>query len=234
MTIVALLGIAVPMAGLAMALLRFNTNGQQGFLRLEEGQLTEQESEYLEVYHKRTKEPRFEKMLEMGMRFSIMQALVNSALSLATDEFARKDDLFQKAESIGIWWAWGALGYTFMSLSSKTRLQRWLVLYICLTLVLISVLTARRFATLDAINLACSRGTTLLPVLQEACSVDPNVEALPLLITQAGITLKVVVTGLPLYCALAAVVKLQGEHALLAALSPEIAEVTAKQRTLQA
>jgi len=180
--------------------------------------LTEPERKLLTDYSDRTQEATFETLAFSGTRFSIAQGVVNTVLTLVTDELEFEDsatNVSSDATGVVMWLSWAVAGVCGFRVAVRIRRQGPLIIYICLTTLLIAVITARRFVAIDTLNALCASLGRSLPSAADDLGCDDRGATVAV---QLSYLFKAVTTSLPLYAAMAALFKLQGEHALLASV----------------
>ena len=195
------------------------------------GMLTPPQLKAIRAMKRLSNEASFEALVQLGKTLCVMQAVMNSAITFATEatEEGTASDQVAAASPVSLlnaiatWCAVGAVGFGLMTLGERLRNHAPLAVHVCLTLIFVSVLTSRCYATLDTVRIICTQAAPHLEDLSEACT-ESAMEWQRTLLLQTGFVLKVLVACLPLCCSLAAISKLQGEHALLTLLAMQADE----------
>lgn len=169
----------------------------------------------------------------LGRRFCAAQAVVNSTITLLTMNYELGGERTNGLLAVALWCAWGGLGFAAFTTANRYRWQGPLVIFLVLTLLLVSVFTASNYDELANADSDCLHARRLIAYADarddSALAAVARAEAATFGCDEAtraagfqatfrlAHLVKAIVTSLPLYACVGMSLKLQGEHAVLAA-----------------
>ena len=167
----------------------------------------------------------------LGRRFCAAQAVVNSTITLLTMNYELGGERTNGLLAVALWCAWGGFGFASFTASLRYRWQGPLVIFLVLTLLLVSVFTASNYDELANADADCLHASRLLayarddPALAAVAHAEAATFGCDDATRAAGFQatfrlahlVKAIVTSLPLYACVGMALKIQGEHAVLAA-----------------
>ena len=169
----------------------------------------------------------------LGRRFCAAQAVVNSTITLLTMNYELGGERTNGLLAVALWCCWGGFGFAAFTQANRYRWQGPLVIFLVLTLLLVSVFTASNYDELANADADCLHSSRLLAYADarddSALAAVAHAEAATFGCDEAtraagfqatfrlAHLVKAIVTSLPLYACVGMALKMQGEHAVLAA-----------------